>query len=90
VALLRGRDTEFSPLHSDQGPGTFEHARVHLWATMTLERLGNTLQDEGIPWNAPYDQCLLWNGSTETAALDKKYKAAMVWQRYDDRAHELR
>lgn len=42
------------------------------------------------PWNALYDQCLLWNGSTETAAQDEKYKAAMEWQRYDDRAYELR
>jgi len=49
VALLRGRDTEFATPHPDKGPGTFEHARVHLWAAMTLERLGDTLQDEDPP-----------------------------------------
>lgn len=42
VALLSGRDTEFAPLHPDQGLGTFEHARGHLWAAVTLKRLGNT------------------------------------------------
>ena len=89
AALLRGRDTEFAPLHPDQGPGTFEHARVHLWATMTLERLGDTLQDEASPWNALYDQCLLWDGSAGTATQDKKYKATNEWQRYDHLVHDL-
>ncbi len=89
VALLRGRDTEFAPLHPDQGPGTFEHARVHVWATMTLERLGDTLQDETSPWNALYNQCLLWDGSTGVAPQDKKYKAAREWQRYDRLVHDL-
>lgn len=88
VALLRGRDTEFAPLHPDQGPCTFEHARVHLWATMTLERLGDTCRMRH-PWNALYDQWLLWDGSAGTATQDKKYKAAKEWQRYDDQVHEL-
>jgi hypothetical protein len=89
VALLRGRDIEFPSLHPDQGHGTFEHAHVHLWATMTLERLGDTLKDEASPWNALCDQCLLWDGSTATATLDDKYKAANEWQHYDHLVQEL-
>jgi len=89
VALLRGQDTEFAPLHPDQGPGTFEHARINLWAAMSLERLGETLQDESSPWNALYDQCLLWDGSTGTTAQDKKYKAVNEWRRYDHIVHDL-
>ncbi|WP_395730444.1 hypothetical protein [Prosthecobacter sp.] len=89
VALLRGRDVEFAPLHPDQGPGTFEHTRVNLWAAMTLERLGDTLQDESSPWNALYDQCLLWDGSTGTATLDKEYKAVEAWRHYDHLVNDL-
>ncbi len=89
VALLRGRDTEFAPLHKDQGPGTFEHACVHVWAAMTLERLGDTLENESSPWSALYDQCLLWDGSTGMATQDKQYKAAKEWQHYDRLVHHL-
>jgi hypothetical protein len=89
VALLRGRDMEFAPLHPDQGPGTFEHVRVNLWAAMTLERLGDTLQDESSPWNALYDQCLLWDGSTGTATLNKEYKAVEAWRHYDHLVQDL-
>lgn len=89
AALLRGHDAEFAPLHPDQGPGTFEHARVNLWASMSLERLGDTLQDESSPWNALYDQCLLWDGSEGRAAQDKKYKAVKEWRLYDQLVHEL-
>ena len=56
---------------------------------MTLERLGDTLQDETSPWNALYNQCLLWDGSTGVAPQDKKYKAAREWQRYDRLVHDL-
>jgi hypothetical protein len=89
IALLRGRDIEFAPLHSDQGPGTFEHARVHLWASMTWERLSDTLQDESSPWNALHDQCLLWDRSTEVVPQDNKYKAATEWHHYDRLVHDL-
>lgn len=89
VALLRGHDAEFDPLHPDQGPGTFEHARVNLWASISLERLGDTLQDEASPWNGVYEQCLLWDGSTGRPAQDKMYKADKEWRHYDQLVHEL-
>lgn len=89
VALLRGHDAEFDPLHPDQGPGTFEHARVNLWASLSLERLGDTLQDEASPWNGLYDQCLLWDGSTGRPTQDKMYKAVKEWRHYDHLVHDL-
>lgn len=89
LPLLRGHDAEFAPLHPDQGPGTFEHARVSLWASMSLERLGDTLQDESSPWNGLYEQCLLWDGSTGKPAQDKMYKADKEWRHYDQLVHEL-
>lgn len=89
VALLRGHDAEFAPLHPDQGPGTFEHARVNLWASMSLERLGDTLQDEASPWYGLCEHCLLWDGSTGGPTQDKVYKADKEWGHYDQLVHEL-
>jgi hypothetical protein len=89
VALLRGHDAEFDPLHPDQGPGTFEHARVNLWAAMSLERLGDMLQDESSPWNALYDHCLLWDASTGKATQDEMYKAVKEWRHYDHLVNDL-
>ena len=89
VALLRGHDAEFAPLHPDQGPGTFEHTRINLWTAMSLERLGDTLQDESSPWNALYDHCLLWDGSTGMATQDKMYKAVNGWRHYDHLVNDL-
>lgn len=89
VALLRGRDMEFAPLHPDQGPGTFEHARLHLWTSMTWERMSDMLQDESSPWNALQDQCLLWDGSSGVATQDRHYKAASEWHHYDHLVHDL-
>lgn len=89
AALLRGHDSEFAPLHPDQGPGTFEHARVNLWAAMSLERLGEILQDDASPWNGLYAQCLLWDGSTGRPTQDKMYKAVKEWRHYDHLVHDL-
>ncbi|MBN8422383.1 MAG: hypothetical protein J0L73_25945 [Verrucomicrobia bacterium] len=89
VPLLRGHDTKFAPLHPDQGPGTFEYARVNLWASMSMERLGETLQDEASPWNELYDQCLLWDCSTGAVTQNQIYKADNEWRLYDQVVHEL-
>ncbi len=89
TALLRGRDTQFDPLHPDQGHGTFEHARVHLCAAMSMERLGETLQDESSNWNALYRHCLLWEASAWQVPQDQKYNPAQAWQRYEDNVHKL-
>ena len=89
VAVLRGHDAEFAPLHPDQGPGTFEHTRINLWAAISLERLGDTLQDASSPWKALHDQCLLWDGSEGRATQDRKYKAVKEWRRYDHLVHDL-
>lgn len=89
VALMRGHDAEFAPLHPDQGPGTFEHARVNLWAAISLEKLGETLQDEASPWTGLYEQCLLWDGSRGNPMQDTVYSAVEEWQHYDQLVHEL-
>jgi hypothetical protein len=89
VALLRGRDSQFPPLHPDQGPGTFEYARVHLWAAMTIDRMGETLQDGSSIWNELYQHCLLWDVSAGKAREDKMYNPAKAWQHYDDKVHKL-
>ncbi len=89
VALLHGHDAEFTPLHPDQGPGTFEHTRINLWAAMSLEQLGSTLQDESSPWNALYDHCLFWDGSAGVATEEKTYKAVNEWRQYDHLVHDL-
>jgi hypothetical protein len=89
VALLRGRDSQFPPLHPDQGPGTFEYARVHLWAAMTIDRMGETLQDGSSIWNELYQHCLLWDVSAGKAGEDKIYNPSKAWQHYDDKVHQL-
>jgi hypothetical protein len=89
VALLRGRDTEFPALHPDQGHGSFEHARVHLWASLTLDRLGQTLHDESSSWKALCNHCLLWDGSMGVAAQERPHKATLEWRQYDHLVHEL-
>ncbi len=60
--LLRGKDMSFPKVHADQGHGTFEHARVHLWATSSAERLGAILKSTSA-WNDVLKGCLLWDPS---------------------------
>ncbi|MGV3663891.1 MAG: hypothetical protein ACO1TE_27210 [Prosthecobacter sp.] len=60
--LLRGKDMSFPKVHPDQGHGTFEHARVHLWATSSTERLGAILKSASA-WNNVLKGCLLWDPS---------------------------
>lgn len=48
MALLRGRDTEFAPLHPDQGSGTFEHGRTFVGRD-DIGTAGRYLQDEASP-----------------------------------------
>lgn len=60
--LLRGKDLSFPKVHADQGHGTFEHARVHLWATSSAERLGAILKSTSA-WNDVLKGCLLWDPS---------------------------
>ncbi len=89
VALLRGRDCQFPPLHPDQGPGTFEYARVHLWAAMSINRMGESLQDGSSIWNELYQRCLLWDVSAGKTREDKPYDPAKAWRRYDRKVHDL-
>lgn len=89
VGLLRGRDSQFAPLHADQGPGTFERARVHLWAAMTLERLSETLAADSSSWSDLYKHCLLWDVAAWKTPENKKPNAAPAWLYYDRQVHDL-
>jgi len=60
VTYLRGRDCQFAPVHPDQGPGTFEHALVQLWANTSLDRVGEILQEPASSGNELLKLCLLW------------------------------
>lgn len=60
---LMGRDTAFEPVHRDQGHGTFEHARVHLWASVSPDRIGAILHTPSSSWNDVLRSCLVWDPS---------------------------
>lgn len=68
AGYLMGRDVAFDPVHRDQGHGTFEHARAHLWATTSTDRIGAILNDPSSHWNDVLRSSLLWDPSPCTAA----------------------
>ena len=63
AGYLVGKDVAFAPVHRDQGHGTFEHARVHLWGSVSEERIGAVLHDRSSPWNDVLRSCLLWDAT---------------------------
>jgi hypothetical protein len=88
ISLLQGADRQYTPLHRDQGPGTFEHSRVHLWASISMEHLAETLADHS-PWSEMYNHCLLWEESACQAPKVNLYELGQAWQKYDELIHEL-
>lgn len=88
VALLQGTDRQYKPLHPDQGPGTFEHSRVHLWASINMEHVAETLAGHS-PWSEMYNHCLLWEESAGQAPQVNLNEAGEAWQRYDELVHDL-
>lgn len=89
AALMEGRDTRFEPLHRDQGYGTFEHAKVHLWATIPLERIGETLHDDKSVWRQLYKQCLLCAPSEWKPSDARQYNVAQAWRRFDQNVQDV-
>lgn len=89
VTYLRGRDCQFAPVHPDQGPGTFEHALVQLWADTTLERVGEILQEPASSGNDLFKLCLLWEPARwKTPPTYLQYVPA-AWNCYTDIMHRL-
>jgi hypothetical protein len=86
ASYLQGTDVQFTPIHPDQGHGTFEHARVHLWASTTRLCVGAILNEPSSDWNDVLDQCLLWEAHPWTGTemtqeavrnASKSYDAAL-------------
>jgi hypothetical protein len=68
AGYLLGRDTVFETVHRDQGHGTFEHARIHLWATVSTDRIGAILHAPMSQWNDVLRSCLIWDPSPSKTA----------------------
>lgn len=86
---LRGKDTQFAALHPDQGHGTFEHARVHLWAALSLERIGATLHEGKSNWKTLFSQCLLCEPSTWGDRQAVHHDVAEAWQHFDSKVQDI-
>ncbi len=89
VALLGGVDTQFPKLHRNQGHGSFEFARVHLWSRLALKDLGQVLHDGSSPWNELPKHCLLWDLQPKCEELTGKHTLDSAWRLYDQLVHEL-
>lgn len=89
VALLGGVDTRFPKLHRNQGHGSFEFARVHLWSRLALKDLGQVLHGGSSPWHELPKHCLLWDLLPKCEELTGKYTLDSAWRLYDGLVHEL-
>lgn len=89
VAHLQGTDIQFPPLHSDQGHGTFERVRVHLWAGMSRQCVGEILDDPSSNWNGILEQCLLWETSPWPGPATQTEAPANALKAYEGALHEL-
>lgn len=93
AGYLVGKDVAFAPVHRDQGHGTFEHARVHLWGSVSAERIGAALHDLSSSWNDVLRSCLLWDATpwVSTNPLPACSRAAMkLFGRVVQRVLEMR
>jgi len=86
AGYMMGRDVAFDPVHRDQGHGTFEHARAHLWATTSTDRIGAILNDRSSHWNDVLRSSLLWDPSPCTAASPLPATVRM-WSLFSDRLY---
>lgn len=57
--LLRGQDYQFSPVHSNQGYGTWWHTRIGIYSTLTFDQVGDFLNQPGTPHAKALEQCIL-------------------------------
>jgi hypothetical protein len=89
VTYLRGRDCKFAPVHPDQGPGTFEHAMVQLWADTSLDRVGEILQEPASSGNDLLKLCLLWEPSRWKMPPAWLQHLPSAWNCYTTTMHRL-
>ncbi len=89
VTYLRGRDCQFVPVHPDQGPGTFEHALVQLWADTSLDRVGEILQEPESSGNDLLKLCLLWEPTRWKTPSTWLQYVPSAWNCYTDTMHRL-
>lgn len=89
VTYLRGRDCQFAPVHPDQGPGTFEHALVQLWADTSLDRVGEILQEPASSGNDLLRLCLLWEPTRWKTPFTWLQHVPSALKCYADTMHRL-
>ncbi len=86
---MDGSDTRFEPIHADQGHGSFERARVHLWTTLPIEIIGETLHDAESEWREIYKRCLICEPTAWKPSESREHNSARAWQRFDHNVHNL-
>jgi hypothetical protein len=89
AAYLQGTDVQFPPIHADQGYGTFERARVHLWASTSRQCVGAILNDPSSGWNDVLEQCLLWEAPPWSGTAPNMRAVAMASKSYDAALNRL-
>lgn len=82
ASLLAGRDIEFPPVHKDQGRGTFERAKVHLWANIGLTQVGSLLNYGKTGWSDLLENCLLWEACPLAQSIAIKMASREAWRIY--------
>lgn len=88
-ALLHGQDMRFSPLHPQQGHGTFATARISLWGCTNIECVGSVLSRARSPWNDVLRQCLLWSCQTTQAGQASSPQVPRARDEYILALHKL-
>lgn len=89
AVLLGGRDQQFAPIHRDQGYGTFERARLHLWGSTTSDRLGQALDQNNSSWHGVLTHCLLWEPSPWNKSKQPIAPRPAAYKTYQAIVHDL-
>ena len=89
VEYLRGRDCEFPAVHKDQGPGSYEHAQVQIWADANLERIGDILTRTSSSEMELLQLCLLWEPARWKTPSTWLHYAPSAWKSYTDTMNRL-
>jgi hypothetical protein len=89
ASLLGGRDQQFAPIHRDQGYGTFEMVRLHLWASTTSDRLGQVLDQDKSSWLDVLTHCLVWEPSSSNKSKLLTGAGPAAYKAYQTLVHDL-
>ncbi len=89
ASLLGGRDQQFAPIHRDQGYGTFEMARLHLWGSTTSDRMGQVLDQDKSSWLDVLTHCLVWEPSPWNKSKQQIAASPAAYKAYQALVHDL-